>query len=93
MNIPKIEIKYNGSYPNLCRGNLVVIIDNTEWSFPDYCLSSGGFVSFDSKWNANVTDGPWDVTDWPDGFPEIMKLHVVRLINDEISHGCCGGCI
>ena len=93
MDIPTIEIKYDGSYPNLCSGKLIVIVDGIEWNFPDYCLSSGGSVSFDSEWQENVTYGAWTITDWPAEFPEILQLHVTRAVNDEIDHGCCGGCV
>ena len=41
-----MEIKYNGTYPNLCSGNLLVIINGKEWEFPNYCLRSGGSVGF-----------------------------------------------
>ena len=89
----KIEIKYNGAYPNLCSGQLVVIIDETEWAFPDYCLSSGGGVYFDENWGEEIRSGPWSVSSWPDDFPEELKEAVLEAINSEISHGCCGGCV
>jgi hypothetical protein len=89
----KIEIKYNGSYPNLCRGKLTVIIDGIVWDFPDYCLESGGSVSFDSEWHEVVSSGNWDVGKWPDNFPDNVKPAVLSAINEEIPLGCCGGCV
>lgn len=88
-----MTIKYDGAYPNLCSGNLIVIIDDKEWVFPNYCLSSGGSVSFDSDWNETVADGEWAITDWPKDFPEEYKNDVLEAVNSEISHGCCGGCV
>jgi len=88
-----MEIKYDGAYPNLCAGTLIVIINEKEWIFPSYCMSSGGSVSFDSDWCGNVTSGEWDISEWPEGFPEELKQDVLDTVNSEISYGCCGGCI
>lgn len=89
----KIEIEYDGSYPNLCSGNLVVIIDDKRWQFPNWCMRSGGSVTFDSDWSEEVTQGEWDISKWPVGFPEELKADVVNAVNDEIPWGCCGGCV
>jgi hypothetical protein len=88
-----MEIRYDGSYPNLCSGQLIVIIDKKEWVFPSYCMSSGGGVSFDSDWCENVTSGEWSISEWPDNFPEDLKEDVLCAVNSEISQGCCGGCV
>lgn len=47
-------ISYDGGYPNLCRGNLIMELDGKELKFPKYCLSSGGSVWFDDNWSENV---------------------------------------
>jgi len=88
-----IEIKYDGAYPILCSGSLVVFIDGKEWRFPDYCLSSGGYVEFDDDWHEDVGEGPWSVSKWPKDFPDGLKSIVLEAINDNIEHGCCGGCV
>ena len=88
-----IEIKYDGSYPNLCSGNLVVVIDGEEWKFPPYCLSSGGDVSFGDDRDESVDEGPWSISDWPKDFPDALKIPVLDAINQSIEHGCCGGCV
>ncbi len=111
----KIEfISYNGRYPNLCSGKLVVKIDDKEVSFgqttkfpwekdeelADYSRfwCSGGGVSFDEDWNEFV-DGPcdWEMSspiekDYP---PEIWKLlpDILRVMNENVYGGCCGGCV
>ena len=89
----KIEIEYNGNYPNLCRGDLVATIDGERWEFPSYCLSSGGSVWFDDDWNEHVEVGEWTVSDWPTGFPDELKTRVEEAVNENIPHGCCGGCV
>lgn len=88
----EIEIKYDGKYPCLCMGHLLVIVDGIEYDFGDYCLASGGSVSFDENWNEDVTVGEWTV-EFPEDFPEELKEEVLECINEEIPHGCCGGCI
>ena len=90
---PVIELAYNGEYPCLCMGDLTVRVDGVMWQFPSCCLSSGGSVSFDADWSENVTQGDWTITKWPDGFPEELKGRVTDILNDEVSHGCCGGCV
>ena len=88
-----IKIIYDGSYPYLCSGTLAVKIGDKEWAFPDYCLRSGGSVSFDSDWNEDVTQGEWSISDWPKDFPEDLKDDVLDAVNAEIPFGCCGGCV
>ena len=88
-----IKVDYNGSYPNLCSGKLIVTIDGKTWEFPDYCLSSNGHVWFDKEWNEHVESGDWNVRKWPERFPEEIKSDVLDKINSVIPHGCCGGCV
>ena len=56
-----IQIEYDGEYPNLCEGTLVVTIGVTRWEFPSYCLASNGgcFLSEDS--DEPIERGPWTV--------------------------------
>jgi len=88
-----MELEYNGTYPNLCSGQLIVTIDGKRWEFPPSCLVSGGRVWFDDGWSEHVDTGDWSIGEWPEHFPECMKYQVVELVNEEISHGCCGGCV
>ena len=90
-----IKIKYDGEWPNLCRGHLIVCIDDVEWDFGGYSLKSGGEIQRDEEWNMWATEGPWDIWDWPEGFPkdEYLRLNVLEAVNTSIPFGCCGGCI
>ena len=88
-----IQISYDGEYPNLCSGKLIVYIDGKSWEFPDYCLVSGGSVWFDNDWCEHVEKGPWSIEEWPDGFPDEMKQPVECAVNSSIPLGCCGGCV
>jgi len=93
MKIEDIQISYNGEYPNLCSGDLTVFIKEQKWDFPSFCLSSGGSVSFTSDWDEIITQGEWSIDKWPENFPDGMKDLVLRKINEDIPHGCCGGCV
>jgi len=86
-------VSYDGGYPNLCSGTLVLFVLGKKVVFPDYCLHSGGSVSFDKDWNEHVSSGEWSITEWPDNFPEDFKEEAVRVVNDNVPSGCCGGCV
>lgn len=92
---PKIEIEYNGKYPNLCRGELTVILDGVRWEFGKYVIHSGGTIERDNDWNMWATEGAWymDEDDFPKGFPMEYMYDVINAVNEEIPLGCCGGCI
>lgn len=86
-------VSYDGSYPNLCSGTLILSVDGTEWKFPEYCLSSGGSVWFDDDSNEHIEGGEWSIREWPDGFPEDAKDMAVQIVNENVPFGCCGGCV
>lgn len=54
-------ISYDGAYPNLCSGLLVLKINGKVKEFPRYCLHSGGSVWFDDNWDEHVESGPWSI--------------------------------
>ena len=86
-------ISYDGEYPNLCSGKLIMELDGKNIIFPSYCLSSGGSVTFDDCWNEVVTSGDWTITGFPKDFPEELKKYAEQLVNENITQGCCGGCV
>lgn len=86
-------VSYDGAYPNLCSGTLILAVDGVSIQFPSWCLSSGGSVSFDEDWNEDVTEGEWGVSDWPEDFPDELKDEALSVINENIHYGCCGGCV
>ena len=89
----EIKIEYDGAYPNLCSGKLIATIDGKRWEFPDYCMSPGGSVWFDDDWCEHVEQGPWSISDWPQGFPEELKGELVDAVNENVTWGNCGGCV
>ena len=86
-------ISYDGAYPNLCAGQLILAINNKKIIFPSFCLSSGGGVTFDDNWNEDVSCGEWEIGEFPNGFPDELKNEATKLVNENVEHGCCGGCV
>lgn len=99
-------ISYTGSFPNLCSGILTVDIDGKEVTFggfkgdadfPEFWCS-GGSVRFDDDWNEEVSQGPWELN-----YCEIKKIkdqfildhldELLRVMNENVPYGCCGGCV
>lgn len=89
----RIKVDYDGEYPCLCHGHLVVMIDGVEWDFGNFSLISGGSVWFDDEGGEHVENGDWEMIEWPEGFPEDLKADTLAVVNEVIPHGCCGGCV
>ena len=91
-------ISYDGKYPNLCSGRLVLEIDGEVARFSygtrgDYepFWSSGGSCS---RWNNyRCTRGAWEIDydDIPDKFKKYAN-EIDIVFNQNVEHGCCGGC-
>lgn len=88
----KVEfVSYDGKWPNLCRGKLVLSIDGVTVEFPDYCMNSGGSVWLDEEWMEQVDCGPWSV-DVPEKYAH-LRGEIEFCVNAHVPHGCCGGCV
>jgi hypothetical protein len=86
-------VSYNGAWPNLCSGVLVVKVDGKTWTFDQYVMQSGGSVWFDDSWSEHVESGLWTIREWPEGFPTSARYQVTQCVNDNVPFGCCGGCV
>ena len=84
-------ISYDGKYPTLCSGMLVLKVGSREFKIQR--IRSGGGVWIDKQGDEQVDVGDWDVEVWPDDFPETLKKRALEIINENVEHGCCGGCI
>lgn len=83
-------VSYNGEWPCLCCGNLVLRI-NEEEVILENCMNSGGSVYFDSDWEDHVSCGEWRV-DPPDKYAHLRK-EIESCVNENVPWGCCGGCV
>lgn len=94
LNLVKF-VSYDGTWPNLCSGTLVISIDDVQFTFKKGALCSGGHVRFDENWSEDVGNGPWSISEWPNGIPNDSKLRnaITKLVNDNVQWGCCGGCV
>lgn len=82
-------ISYDGRYPNLCSGTLVLEIDGVIRT--DFNLCSGGRVWFDADWCEHVESGPWAV-EVPDDLKH-LRHEIEDVVNNNVLWGCCGGCV
>lgn len=83
-------VSYDGAWPNLCSGELVLRIEGKEVNL-GCCLCSGGRVRFDSDWCEHVESGAWSV-DVPEEFAQYAD-EITEIVNDNVPWGCCGGCV
>ena len=63
--------------------------------YPPFWMS-GGSVWFDDDWNDTVESGPWIYTGDLDDYPEFDKEDIeelMKIFNNNVSWGCCGGCV
>lgn len=84
-----IKIKYNGEFPNLCRGRLEVWINNDYYDFGRHVLESGGYINEDFE----IVKNNWIINKYPKDFPKEYEEELLKIVNQDIPHGCCGGCI
>lgn len=92
-------VSYDGKWPNLCSGNLTLLVDGVQMTFgkseqfPCFWVT-GGAVWFDEHWNEHVDKGDWIINE--DELPDKLKLYAAeigRIFNENVPHGCCGGCV
>lgn len=90
MATSKIEVSYDGAYPNACSGTLIIKKDGMEIYNDMFCCHSTGSVSFDDEWNDMVCSG--DLI-WDDA--EKFSQEIQDAVKSELSkvHVCCGGCV
>jgi len=97
MKCQKFEVNfvsYDGKYPCLCFGTLVLSLNGKNITFPSSCLSSGGSTYFTNDYaESHVERGSWSISDWPEGWPECAKRQAEDVVNSFVSEGCCGGCL
>lgn len=96
--MPKFEfVSYSGKYPTLCSGILKFRADGKLYTIGKnqyFWLESGGRVSFDDGYRAEVTHGPWSISE--KYLPKELRPYrkqIEEIINQNIPEGCCGGCI
>ena len=86
----KIEVSYDGKYPNACSGTLIIKVDGEEIYNDKFCCGSGGSVWFDKNWDEHVAPGKltWNDAEKFDRDVQVAVEEVLSRIDV-----CCGGCI
>ena len=96
-------VSYDGKWPNLCSGKLVLEIDGEKISFGHHYFSEKDDSKYSSFWcsgggiNPNYEgtySGEWiiDVEKLPEQYRKYAK-EIDRVFNENVDWGCCGGCI
>lgn len=98
-------ISYDGEFPCLCYGTLVLEIDGVVYTFGylgsnnipnsyERFWTSGGSVWFDGDWEDHVEQGEWKLV--AENLPDFLKPYgkkLIKLFNERVPYGCCGGCV
>lgn len=88
-------ISYDGKYPCLCMGTLKISVDGKIYTFK-HAMISGGGTYLDDDWDieeGGVEKGDWEIDLREHPGLERYKEEITRLVNENVEHGCCGGCI
>ena len=86
----KIEVSYDGKYPNTCSGTLIIKVNDEEIYNKKFCCGSTGSVWFDDDWEEHVECGKLIWNDAKD-FNDNIQKEVERELNK--CDVCCGGCV
>ena len=85
-------ISYTGKWPSLCLGTLTLEVNGRTYKL-DHVLASGGTCTITDTYD-EIISGDWLVL--KDRLPiEIRQYYeeICLVVNENIKHGCCGGCI
>lgn len=96
-------VSYDGVYPNLCSGKLVLRINGKLYIFyydtdkPEVdCRNfwySGGGIKSDHDWNFTIVHAPWEFS--KERLPEKLQKYadeIFEVFAENVEPGCCGGC-
>ncbi len=85
-------VSYDGKQPCLCMGTLTIRVNDKTYRFY-HAMISGGHVCRDDDWDMWTEEGDWEVNLYEHPELEPYKEEITRLVNENVEHGCCGGCI
>lgn len=97
-------VEYTGKYPNLCSGILTLKINGVVAKFGNVYKSktalyprfwcSGGNCGFSNGYmESYINRGEWL---YDGGLPHFLKRYegeIMRVFNENVPYGCCGGCL
>lgn len=87
-------VSYDGKWPCLCMGTLTIRVNDKTYRFNHAMVSGGAIYGGPSTdWEMWSEQGDWkiDLEEHPELEP--YKDEIERVVNENVEHGCCGGCI
>lgn len=87
-------ISYDGKWPNLCRGTLIIKVNGKTYTFEDAMISGGHiYGGAHTDWDMWAEQDDWEIN--LEEHPELeqYKEEITRVVNENVPQGCCGGCI
>lgn len=96
-------ISYTGEYPNLCTGVLTLEINGEQIEFkgsdpkskyPSFWFTGGRCYFTNNYAEEHVEEGEWEINDeWLTDELKPYAADIIRIFNENVPHGCCGGCL
>jgi hypothetical protein len=86
-------IGYTGRFPSLCSGKLTFSVDGQKRTTTTPVLHSTGGLQ---PHYAGTYKGEWEIIREDPAFSDFGPAEFTRLadvVNENVPHGCCGGCI
>lgn len=85
-------VSYDGKWPCLCYGTLIIKVNGKTYSFQE-AMISGGRIMRNEEWDMWAEQDDWEIN--LEEHPELeqYKEEITRVVNENVPQGCCGGCI
>lgn len=89
-------ISYDGKWPNLCRGILVIEKEGKRYELKNILISGGRCYFTDNYTNSHIEKGKWSI--YGNKLPRELQnvqdvMEIKYLVNENVTWGCCGGCL
>lgn len=82
-------VSYDGAYPNLCSGTLVLEVDGVKRS-AQHALASTGCINWRDD---TVIKGDRVLSAYAPQWMQGREKEILAVVNANVPKGCCGGCI
>lgn len=94
-------VSYKGAWPCLCMGTLTLKINGAKKTFgllhcdyQKFWFSGGAIAMVDDYADFEVIKGDWEIKKRL--LPKELQPYadeISKIFNENVPHGCCGGCI
>jgi len=97
-------VSYTGKYPNLCSGVLTLKIDGETVTFgnsfsnkvdyPEFWATGGSCGFYNDYSDIYVNHEEWLIneSELPTEY-KVYAAEIEKVFNENVPHGCCGGCL